>query len=133
MSSMMVRGVRGATTADADTAEAIWSATSELMTALIAANGIDEEATASVIFTTTADLTAAYPAKAARDMGWTQTALMGCQEMEVPGGVERCIRVLLHWNTTKRQDEIQHVFLRGAVVLRPDLADENNLHANGRV
>ena len=70
---------------------------------LIEANGIDEDDVASVIFTTTPDLTAAYPAKAARDMGWTQVALMGCQEMDVPGGLPRCIRVLIHWNTPKAQ------------------------------
>ena len=133
MSVMMVRGGRGATCAAADTAEAIWQATDELLRLLIEANGIEEEYVASVIFTTTPDLTAAYPAKAARDMGWTQTALMGCQEMPVTGGVEHCIRVLIHWNTTKRQNEIQHIFMKGAAVLRPDLSTENkNAHANGK-
>jgi chorismate mutase len=132
--SMMVRGVRGAITVDEDSAEAIWSGTREMLQALIAANGINEADVASAIFTTTPDLTAAYPARAARDLGWQQTALMGMQEMAVPGGLERCIRVLIHWNTAKQIDELQHVFLRGAVVLRPDLADveatKNNL--NGR-
>ena len=130
---MMVRGVRGAITVDEDSADAIWSATRELLEALITGNAIDEADVASVIFTTTPDLTAAFPAKAARDLGWQQTALMGMQEINVPGGLERCIRVLIHWNTTKRIDELQHVFLRGAVVLRPDLAEteaKNNL--NGR-
>lgn len=131
MSVMMVRGVRGAITVEGDDAEAIWSATGELLAALIEANGIAEEDVASVIFTTTHDLTAAYPAKAARDMGWTQTALMGCQEMAVPGGVEKCIRVLIHWNTTKGIGEVRHIFLRGAAVLRPDL-NEKSIHDNGR-
>ncbi len=129
---MMIRGVRGATTVEEDSAEAIWEATGELLAALIAANGIEEEAVASVIFTTTPDLTAAYPAKAARDMGWTQTALMGCQEMPVPGGLAKCIRVLIHWNTDKRLDEMQHVFLRRAVALRPDITLENKVDTNGR-
>jgi len=130
---MMVRGVRGAITVDEDSADAIWSATQELLEALINANGINEADVASVIFTTTPDLTAAFPARAARDLGWQQTALMGMQEMDVPGGLQSCIRVLIHWNTTKGIDELQHVFLRGAVVLRPDLTEietKNNL--NGR-
>ncbi len=116
-----VRGVRGAITVDEDSAEAILQAARELLRAMIAANTIDEDDVASVIFTCTPDLTAAYPAKAARDIGWQSTALMGCQEMPVPGGLPRCIRVLIHWNTTKGQREIQHVYLRGAQVLRPDL------------
>lgn len=129
---MMMRGVRGAITVDDDSAGAIWEAARELLQALIEANDIEEEHVASVIFTTSPDLTAAYPAKAARDLGWTQTALMGMQEMDVPGGLQRCIRVLIHWNTTKRIDELQHIFLRGAVVLRPDLSPEQKNLLNGR-
>ena len=126
---MQFRGVRGATTVDTDSAEAIWAATQELLQMLIEANGIDEDDVASVIFTATPDLTAAYPAKAARDLGWTQVALMGCQEMAVPGGVQRCIRVLIHWNTAKRNAELRHIFLREAAVLRPDLSA---LRADGK-
>lgn len=126
---MQFRGVRGATTVEEDSAQAIWSATQELMQMLIQANGIDEDDVASVIFTATPDLTAAYPAKAARDLGWTQVALMGCQEMAVPGGLQRCIRVLIHWNTAKRNGELRHVFLREAVTLRPDLSA---LRADGK-
>jgi chorismate mutase len=126
----MIRGVRGAITADADSAETIWAAARELLAAMIAANDIREDDVASVIFTTTPDLTAAYPARAARDLGWTRTALMGMQEMAVPGSLARCIRVLIHWNTARGLDDVRHVFLRGAVALRPDLsaAPEN---ANG--
>ncbi len=130
--TMIMRGVRGATTVAEDSPEAIWEATRELLLTLIETNGIEEEYVASLIFTTTPDLTAAYPAKAARDLGWTQTALMGCQEMLVPGGLGKCVRVLVHWNTTRRMDEIQHVFLRGAVVLRPDISLENKIDSNGR-
>lgn len=129
---MMIRGVRGAITVDEDSAEAIWAATGELLQALIEENGIEEDHVASVFFSTTPDLTAAFPAKAARDLGWTQTALMGMQEMDVPGGLQRCIRVLIHWNTTKRIDELNHIFLRGAVVLRPDLSTEQKNIMNGK-
>jgi chorismate mutase len=122
---MSIRGVRGAVTVDADTTAAILDATSELLQTLISANGIEEEDVASILFTTTHDLTACYPARAARDLGWTQVALMGFQEMDVPEGLKMCIRILLHWNTDKPQKDVIHVFLRGAVVLRPDLASEN--------
>ena len=118
---MKFRGVRGAITVEDNTAEAIWSATAELLRDIIAANGIEEDDVASVIFTCTPDLNAAYPAKAARDLGWRQVALIDCIEMDVPGGVPKCLRVLLHWNTTKTISEVRHIFKRGAVVLRPDL------------
>jgi chorismate mutase len=130
--SMMVRGVRGATTATEDTPEAIWQATRELLEAVIEANGIEEEYVASAIFTTTPDLTAAYPAKAARDLGWHQTALMGCQEIAVPNGIPRCIRVLIHWNTTKKLGELRHIYMRGAEKLRPDFYPDNKIVLNGR-
>lgn len=119
---MQFRGVRGATTVEQDSAEAIWAATRELLEALIAANGIHEDDVASVIFTTTPDLSAAHPAKAARDMGWTDVALIGCQEMDVPNSVKQCIRILIHWNTPKRNADLRHIFLRNAVALRPDLS-----------
>ena len=129
---MLIRGVRGATTADEDTAEAIWQATRELLQAVIDANGIEEDYVASVIFTTTPDLVAAYPAKAARDLGWTQTALMGCQEIAVPNGIPRCIRLLIHWNTDKPLSAIRHVYMRDAIKLRPDFYPENKIVLNGR-
>lgn len=118
---MHFRGVRGATCAAEDSAEAIWSATRELLELLIEANGIEEDDVASVIFTTTPDLSAAYPAKAARDLGWTQVALIGSQEMNVPGSIPRCVRVLIHWNTPKSNAELKHIFLKEAAALRPDL------------
>jgi chorismate mutase len=122
---MKFRGVRGATTTDEDTPEAILSATRELLQAVIDANRLHEDDVASIIFTTTPDLHATYPAKAARDLGWNQVALLGCQEMDVPKGVPRCIRILIHWNTDRSADQIQHVFMKGAVVLRPDLTEAN--------
>ena len=118
----MIRGVRGATTVEQNSKREIMSATQELLGAMIDANGIAEDDVASVLFTATPGLDAAYPAAAARQLGWTRTALMGFQEAHVIDGLQQCIRVLIHWNTDKPMDEIQHVFLHGAVALRPDLA-----------
>ncbi|KXK15863.1 MAG: chorismate mutase [Chloroflexi bacterium OLB15] len=123
----MFRGVRGATTVESNTAEAILAATLELLEAMVEANGIDEEDVVSVFFTASPDLNAAYPAKAARDMGWRRTALLGCQEMDVPNGIKQCIRVLIHWSTPKALDEIVHVYMREALILRPDLYPDNKL------
>ena len=118
----MIRGVRGATTAGANTREAILSATSELLGMMIEANRIQPDDVASVIFTTTVDLNAEYPALAARSLGWNDVALMCAHEMNVPHGLPHCIRVLVHWNTTARANEVKHVYLNGAVSLRPDRA-----------
>ena len=116
------RGIRGATTVDDNTADAIREATQELLTKLIEANDLKQEDITSVFFTATADLNADYPAVTARQMGWRDVALMCGQEMAVPHSLKKCIRVLIHWNTTRRNDEIHHVYIRGAVTLRPDLA-----------
>jgi chorismate mutase len=124
---MMVRGVRGAITVEEDTTEAILEATDEVLRFMIEENGILEDEVASILFTTTPDLTACFPAKAARNMGWRRVALMGFQEADVSEGLKLCIRVLIHWNTTKGMDDIQHIFLRGAVALRPDIAKKNLL------
>lgn len=130
---MMFRGLRGAITVDENDAEAIWGATRELLRAMIELNDINEEDVASVLFTATPDITAAYPARAARDLGWTQVALIDAQEMDVPTGIPMCIRVLLHWNTSKRNADLHHVFMRGATVLRPDLpALPANWHGNAK-
>jgi len=129
---MKMRGVRGAITVDEDSAEAIWQATRELLAAMVEANGIDEDDVASVIFTTTPDLKGAYPAKAARDLGWSRTALMGMQEADVPDGLPRAIRILIHWNTDRGLDDIQHIYMRDAIKLRPDFYPQNKLVLNGR-
>lgn len=118
---MMVRGVRGATTVEANSVEAILDATRELLTAMIKANDIDAESVASAFFTTTPDLNAEFPAVAARDMGWNHVALLCGHEMNKPGGLPMCLRILLHVNTDKPPREIRHVYLRGARVLRPDI------------
>jgi len=101
-------------------AEEILAATRELLKALVRANGIAPADIASVIFTTTPDLTAGFPARAARELGWTDTALLGALEADVSQGPDHCIRVLIHWNTNRRQDEVVHVYLKGARQLRPD-------------
>jgi chorismate mutase len=124
---MKFRGVRGAITADSNTPEAVLSATRQLLEAMIKANEIEEDDVASVIFTATPDLNAAYPAKAARDLGWRRTALLGCQEMDVPNGIPYCVRILIHWNTPKSLDEIVHVYMRDALILRPDLYPDNKI------
>lgn len=114
------RGVRGATTVDTNEREAILSATRELLALVIDANDIDEEDVASVIFSTTPDLDAEFPALAARQLGWHDTALLCTHEMGVPGALPRCIRLLIHWNTPKPLQAIQHIYIRDAANLRPD-------------
>ncbi len=118
---MTCRGVRGATTAEANTAPEIQAATRELLTAVVTANHIAVEDIVSVVFTATSDLDAAYPAVAAREMGWVETPLLCMQEMRVIGSLSSCIRVLLHWNTDREPSEVTHVYLREARRLRPDL------------
>jgi chorismate mutase len=118
---MMVRGIRGATTVEADTIEEILEATTEVLAEMIRLNGVKEEDVASILFTTTPDLTACFPAKAMRDYGWQRVPMLGFQEMDVPNGLKLCIRVLLHWNTDMAYNDIEHIYLRGAVALRPDL------------
>ena len=119
---MPIRGIRGATIASADTPAAIRSATQELLLALRDANAFELDDLASVFFTTTPDLTSEAPARGARELGWDETALLCVAEMPVAGSLQRCIRVLIHWNTAKRPDEIQHVYLYAASELRPDRA-----------
>lgn len=116
------RGVRGAITCPSNTREDIIESTHALLTAVIDANGVDVADVASIWFTTTTDLYAEFPAVAARKIGFTDTALMNSHEMTVPGALPMCIRLIMHWNTTKSQRDIKHTYLRGATVLRPDLA-----------
>ncbi|MBF6614123.1 MAG: chorismate mutase [Chloroflexi bacterium] len=118
---IICRGVRGATLALADSREEIHSATTELIEAILATNGIHPDDLASAFFTTTPDLHSAFPAEAARHMaGWEYVPMIGATEMDKPGALTRCIRALLHWNTTKGQKEIRHIYLRGTESLRAD-------------
>jgi chorismate mutase len=124
---MTVRGIRGATSVDVNDAEPIIAATRELLERIVAANGLATEDVASVIFTATSDLDAAYPARAAREMGWVHVPLLCMQEMAVVGSLPRCIRVLVLWNTDRPAGQIRHVYLRRARALRPDLVKEGEL------
>ncbi len=121
---MLCRGIRGATTVKANTREAILDATTELLVAMTRANQIEPDSLASAIFTTTPDLNAEFPALAARKLGWNDVALMCGHEMAVPGSLPMCVRILLHVNTDRSADQIAHVYLRGAKVLRPDFQSE---------
>jgi chorismate mutase len=120
---MPCRGIRGATTVEADTADAILKATRRLLARLVEANTVDVADIASATFTVTPDLTAAFPAQAARELGWQHVALLDAQEIPVPGSLPRCVRVLVHWNTVTPQQEIRHVYLGRAASLRPDLQE----------
>lgn len=119
-SPKVLRGLRGATTATANTSDAILEATEELLRALQAANGFDPGDVESAIFTSSPDLTAEYPARAARRLGWTEVPLLGAAEVAVPNGLPRCVRVLLHFYTSKPQRGLKHMYLRDAAKLRPD-------------
>lgn len=119
---MRVRGIRGAITIESDSADAIVAATKRLLAAIIEANSIDSEEIASVLFSLTPDLRAAFPALGAREMGWVHVPMLHFTEIAVPGSLAKCIRVLVHVNTVRSQLEIEHVYLDGAQALRPDLA-----------
>jgi len=118
---MFFRGIRGAITADGDDVAAIARATKRLLTEMTRRNAIEVDEIASILFTVTADLRAGFPALAAREMGWVWVPMLHACEIDVPGSLGRCIRVLMHVNTTKQPAEIEHVYLDGATVLRPDL------------
>lgn len=120
-----VRGVRGATTVERNTAEAIVEAARELLDEVVRRNEIKAEDVASAWFSTTRDLDAEFPAVAARrGLGWDHVALMCSHEIDVPGSLPGCLRLLLHINTQRSQQDLQHVYLRGAKVLRPDVAGQ---------
>jgi chorismate mutase len=114
------RGVRGATTAEDNSPEEILKATRQLLALMIRQNGIRPEDVASAIFSTTTDLEMEFPALAARQLGWIDVALMCVHELDVPGSLRRCIRILLHWNTDKPAVEIVHIYIKEAAHLRPD-------------
>ena len=116
------RGIRGATTVEENTREAILAGTRELLLQIIAANDIQVEDVGSALFTTTPDLTAEFPALAARELGWHDVALMCGHEIPVPGALGRCVRILIHWNTPRSQTEVVHVYINGAEKLRPERA-----------
>lgn len=122
MGENVVRGIRGAITVADNTAEEIFRGTKELLTTMVEANGLQTEDIASIFLTTTPDLNADFPASAARDLGWTLVPLLCAREIDVPTGMKKLIRVLMHVNTVKTQAEIKHQYLGEAGSLRPDLA-----------
>ena len=121
---MAIRGIRGATTVERNEREEILAATTELLRVIVRLNGLRSEDVAYVLFTVTPDLDADFPAFAARELGWADVPLMCGREIPVPGALERCIRVLVSWNTVRSQREIRHAFLRRAKELRPAWAVE---------
>ncbi len=119
---MLVRGVRGATTVENNTRDEILTATRQLFALMIRLNGIETEMAASAMFSVTTDLNAEFPALAARQLGWLEVPLLCTYEIDVPGSLRKCIRILINWNTEKSQRDIKHVYIKDAVRLRPDLS-----------
>ena len=125
-----VRGIRGAVVAEENSQEAIYTVTSELFREILRHNpDLKPVEIASIFFTMTPDLDAAYPALAVRQMGWKEVAMLCSQEIPVPDSLARCIRVLIHWNTYHTQEEIRHVYLGEASILRPDFASRISTNA----
>ncbi|MFQ5943235.1 MAG: chorismate mutase [Anaerolineales bacterium] len=119
--TMPIRAIRGATTVSGNSKEAILEATTELLNALVEANRLKASQVIAATFSVTFDLDQAYPAEAARDMGWTEAGLMCVQEMRVDGALDKCIRVRVLWETEQPQSAVAHRYLRRAANLRPDL------------
>ncbi|MDE4086500.1 chorismate mutase [Planococcus maritimus] len=124
----MIRGVRGAITITKDEAPEILEQTRRLVLEMAKENGIEPDEVASVIVSTTTDISAAFPAKAVRTIkGWTYVPVMCTHEMDVPGSMPLCIRVMMHVNTKLAQDKIQHIYMNDAVKLRPDLSKKSQV------
>ena len=118
---MQCRGVRGATTVEENSREAILSCTRQLLALMIRRNGIESEDVASAIFSVTPDLDAEFPALAARQLGWLDVPLLCTNEIRVPDSLPHCVRILINWNTHKPQKAIAHIYIKEAIQLRPDL------------
>lgn len=117
--------IRGATTVPRDDREEILCATRALLSRIVEDNSLCKEDVVSVLFVVTGDLTAAYPAEAARQIGWTDTALLCAADMNVPGSLSRCVRVLVHVCAERSSKAVRHVYLGKAASLRPDLMEKN--------
>ncbi|WP_425060691.1 Chorismate mutase AroH [Sporomusa carbonis] len=118
----MVRGVRGATTVAANNREEIFERVAELLKTIVEENAMATEDIGAVIFSSTPDLNAAFPAAGARRLGWLQVPLFGTQEIECPDAPPLCIRVLILWNSDVPQQDVKHIYLHDAVGLRQDLS-----------
>jgi len=121
---MAIRGIRGAITIETDTEIEVLSATRELLEEIVSMNpGLKPEEIASALFTATEDIISAFPARAAREIGWDHVPMICAREIPVTASLEKCIRVLIHWNTDVSQGDVQHTYLRRARSLRPDLTN----------
>ncbi|WP_312096835.1 chorismate mutase [Niallia sp.] len=121
----MIRGVRGAITVENNEEIEILTATESLVNEMIKSNKIKASDVASVFISITDDINAAFPAKVIRSQeDWTYVPVMCMKEIAVPNSLEKCIRIMMHWNTEISQDEIQHIYLEKAIQLRPDLAKQ---------
>lgn len=118
-----MRGVRGAITVETNSREAILAATSKLLEKMVAANNIQRQEMVSIIFTTTSDLDQEYPAVAARQLGYVNVPLMNYQELSVSDSLSKCIRIMIYINRTCSLDNIDHIYLKNAKSLRPDLVE----------
>jgi chorismate mutase len=123
MRSAQLQGLRGATTCASDTPEEIGSATQELLRGMMDRNDLSHDDVVSVIFTTTTDLTSAFPATGARAVGFGDIPLLCASEINVPGSMPHCVRILMHVYTTRSRTELRHVYLRNAQGLRDDLPE----------
>ncbi len=128
---MLVRGIRGAITVDRNAKEEVIKRTKELLMALKKENGFKIEDIVSVFFSATPDLNTAFPAQAARELSWDRVPLFDMKEIDVPGSLTRCIRILIQINCQKNQPEIKHCYLRGAKILREDLIKETSDQKEG--
>ncbi len=120
---MYCRGIRGATTVQENTRESIVQGTKDLLKKIVEANQIEVDMVACAFFTTSQDLNAEFPALGARQLGWANSALLCGHEMFVPGSLEKCIRILILYNTEKTAGEIKHIYINGAESLRVDISN----------
>jgi chorismate mutase len=123
MSAERVRAIRGATTVDVDTRDEVIARTQELVAELLDRNAVDPDDVISIVFTATEDIRSAFPAEAAREAGLTHVPLMCARELDIEGGIERCIRILAHVHTRLGTAELRHPYLHAARQLRTDLPE----------
>lgn len=127
----MIRGIRGAITVAADQPDEILTETRRLVLEMVKQNKIDPDSVASVIISTTSDISSAFPAKAVRTLeNWTYVPVMCTHEMDVPGSLPLCIRVMMHVDTLLAQKEVQHIYMNEAVKLRPDLVKNSQVESS---
>jgi chorismate mutase len=123
MTSSLVRALRGATTCVVDTPEEISTVTRELISTMMERNGLVHDDVISVLLTTSPDLTSSFPAAAAREVGFGDVPLMCASEIDVPGAMARCVRIMMHVYTARERNQLHHIYLRDAKSLRDDLPD----------